>query len=102
MTTTDPLRKEMAERKKEERFQEAELEKQEMRDRNAPGRRADDYGHTTGAVGSQYPVGTDTGSGRTGVLDPDRDEDPLRDRAGVWDPWVGGEARTGYGAGSTF
>ncbi|XP_027070639.2 18 kDa seed maturation protein-like [Coffea arabica] len=118
--TTDPVKKEMAERKKEEKFFEAECEKGRMRkaarrgDHNlhtagdplghagysAQGPVREDYptSVTSGVVGSQYPAGVNTGSGRTGVLDPDRVD---VDRPGVQDPGVGGGARTGYGPGAT-
>ncbi|KAL3533926.1 hypothetical protein ACH5RR_007447 [Cinchona calisaya] len=119
MTTRDPLKKEMAERKKDERYQEAELEKQDIRDRHAPGSGytapREDYPSrgtgtgtgTRGEVGSEYPGGT-----AAGVLDPDiavrdRDVEDLDrgrdvDTAGIQEPRVGGGARTGYGAGSTY
>ncbi|XP_027066358.1 late embryogenesis abundant protein 46 [Coffea arabica] len=115
--TTDPVKKEMAERKKEEKLFEAECEKERMRQAARRGDHnlhtaGDPLGHagpvredyptsvTSGVVGSQYPAGVNKRSGRTGVLDPDRVEDV--GRPGVQDPGVGGGARTGYGPGATY
>ncbi|CAH2041543.1 unnamed protein product [Thlaspi arvense] len=47
MTTRDPLQKEMAERKKEDRITEAELRKQEEMNRNAAARRSETYSHSS-------------------------------------------------------
>lgn len=75
MTTRDPLQKEMATEKKDERKYEAEREKQDARQHNAAARQA----ATTGGVGHG-------GTGGVGARDPN----------------VAGGVTTGYGAGNTI
>ncbi|XAR70031.1 hypothetical protein NMG60_11001846 [Bertholletia excelsa] len=95
MTTRDPLQKEMAERKKEDRITEAELRKQEEMNRDAAARRSETYshsstgepagmhhmsalpGHGTGEPAGQvvegvvpsHPIGTATGTQRSSAAD---------------------------------
>lgn len=109
-STRDPLRKEMAEEKRDARVQEAELEKQRAYDKNAAERHTagDQRYSAQGPVGAEYPTGVTrgsqcpagvdvtTGSGRTGVLDADRDRDSPE--GGIQEPRVPGGARTAHGS----
>ncbi|KAG5555542.1 hypothetical protein RHGRI_006249 [Rhododendron griersonianum] len=95
--TRDPVEKEMARERKEDRVTQAELDKQEARGHTgthdytatgtgtgAPDYLTGDPGYTTGVqpthrqteavVGSQNPPGEYTGTGRTGVGHPDQRE----------------------------
>ncbi|KAI3474537.1 hypothetical protein Pfo_029452 [Paulownia fortunei] len=110
MTTRDPLQKEMATEKKEERIHEAELQKQDARGHKAATRQAGSaggtFGHdctTTGGYGADrevrqdYPQGLAGRSGYPGGTAVDES-----DRVRPEDPNVAGGARTGYGSGNTF
>lgn len=111
MTTRDPLKKEMAEQKKEAAFHEAERMKHETRAGNVAARREHGHnlghgyaatgtgatGHTTGTTGLTSAEGalgeayTATGGhGHTHTT------------GGVRDPRVTGRGNTGYGSGATY
>lgn len=60
MTAHDPMQKEMATEKKEERIREAELEKREAREHNAASKQV---ATATGHGGGNYTTGTGTGTG---------------------------------------
>ncbi|KAL6522402.1 hypothetical protein OROMI_031674 [Orobanche minor] len=115
MTTRDPLQKEMASERKEERIREAERQKQEARGHNAStkqsasgGTLGHDYttggeyatGHPTsggygGDVRQDYPqgLGGQGGYGESGAGVVSGGVEPT-------DPSVGGGVRTGYGPGT--
>lgn len=101
MTTRDPVKKEMAEQKKEARMQEAEGMKHEARAENAATRREQGVGlghgpgHTTttgmtGHTGEGPLGGVSTGTTTTGA----RVKDPRTT--------AGGHGTTGYGSGPTY
>ncbi|XP_075516182.1 protein LE25-like [Primulina tabacum] len=104
MTTRDPLKKDMAEERKEERIHQAELQKQEARDENAATRQA---AAATGGpgMGQGYTTGGDYSTGTTGTGHTTEGEVPLAQprtdatgRVLPQDPNVGGDARTGTGS----
>lgn len=67
MTAHDPVEKEMATQKKEERKAEAELNKQEVREHNAAARQAGaNKGYTTGSTGTTTYSTTGTHGQPTG------------------------------------
>lgn len=73
MTSRDPVQKEMAREKKDERKREAEIEKQSVKEQNAASKQAAAAGGTpayTSSVGSTDPdvAGGRHGTGTTSVL----------------------------------
>lgn len=115
MTTRDPLKKEMAEQKKEAAISEAERMKHEVRAENVAARRqhGHTYGHgntgtgtgstgyttgttdlpaTGGALGEEYTATGGHGHTHTGTTGT----------GGVRDPRVTGRGNTGYGSGATY
>ncbi|KAL0334229.1 UNVERIFIED_CONTAM: Late embryogenesis abundant protein 46 [Sesamum angustifolium] len=127
MTTRDPIQKDMATQKKEERILEAERQKQEAREHNAAARQtgggAYGEGYTTGTTGGttggvlghDYTTGTGgTGAGgytAEGGLGSDYPQGTMGGMTGTGtgagrmrhqDPSTGGGARTGHGTGSTY
>ncbi|KAK6149213.1 hypothetical protein DH2020_016738 [Rehmannia glutinosa] len=124
MTTRDPLQKEMATEKKEERIHGAERQKQEARAHNVATKQAaaaaggGTFGHDY-ATGGEYSTGTahpttggysadravrqDYPQGLAGQAEyPEGATGFGSGGVGPQDPNVGGGARTGYGSGNTI
>lgn len=106
MTTRDPLQKEMATEKKEERIHEAERQKQEARGHDIATRQAAAAG---GTFGHDYTTGGGQPTTGPGYVEARQDypqglvgrgsEHP--EGVGPEDPNVAGGRRTGYGPGKT-
>ncbi|XP_011078825.1 11 kDa late embryogenesis abundant protein-like [Sesamum indicum] len=126
MTTRDPIQKDMATQKKEDRIYEAERQKQEAREHNAAARQtgggAYGEGYTTGTTGGVLGHDYTTGTGGTGAggytaeggLGSDYPQETMGGMTGTGattggggrvrhqHPSTGGGARTGHGTGSTY
>ncbi|KAL6523214.1 hypothetical protein OROGR_016817 [Orobanche gracilis] len=120
MTTRDPLQKEMATERKEERVREAERQKQEAREQNAATKQSASAGGTLGhdyTTGGEYATGAGVGHHTAGGYGGDVRQDYPQGLGGQGrygesgagvvsggveptDPNVGGGVRTGHGQGT--